>query len=46
MQLGFNNPNKYSFAGINVLSVVIEVPKSMIGSSGSFKTWVETKRKQ
>ena len=43
---GFNNPGTDSFAGTNVLSVVIEVPKSMIGASGSVNTWVETKRKQ
>jgi len=35
-----------SFAGTNVLSLVVEVPKSMIGGSGSVNTWVETKRKQ
>ncbi|MFK7832370.1 MAG: DUF4331 family protein [Winogradskyella sp.] len=43
---GFNNPGTDSFAGTNVLSVVVEVPKSMIGGSGSVNTWVETKRKQ
>lgn len=43
---GFNNPGTDSFAGTNVLSVVVEVPKSMIGGSGSINTWVETKRKQ
>ena len=43
---GFNNPGTDSFAGTNVLSVVVEVPKSMIGGSGSVHTWVETKRKQ
>jgi len=35
-----------SFAGTNVLSLVIEVPKSMLGGTGSINTWVETKRKQ
>ena len=43
---GFNNPGTDSFAGTNVLSVVVEVPKSMIGGSGSINAWVETKRKQ
>ncbi|RCW92256.1 DUF4331 family protein [Winogradskyella arenosi] len=43
---GFNNPGDDTFAGTNVLSVVVEVPKSMIGGSGTIKTWVESKRKQ
>ena len=34
-----------AFAGTNVLSVVIEVPKSLLGGSGSINTWVETKKK-
>ncbi len=42
----FNNPGTDTFAGTNVLSVVVEVPKSMIGNSGTINTWVETKRKQ
>ncbi|RIA10227.1 uncharacterized protein DUF4331 [Flavobacteriaceae bacterium MAR_2010_72] len=42
----FNDPGMDTFAGTNVLSVVVEVPKSMIGGSGSVNTWVETKRKQ
>ena len=35
-----------TFAGTNVLSIVVEVPKAMIGGSGSVNTWVESKRKQ
>ena len=35
-----------TFAGTNVLSVVIEVPKAMVGGSGTLNTWVESKRKQ
>ena len=42
---GFNNPGSDTFAGTNVLSIVVEVPKSMIGGSGTINTWVETKRK-
>ncbi|MEM6515807.1 MAG: DUF4331 family protein [Bacteroidota bacterium] len=42
----FNNPGDDTFAGTNVLSLVVEVPKSMIGGTGSVNTWVETKRKQ
>jgi len=42
----FNNPGSDTFAGSNVMSVVIEVPKSMIGGTGTINTWVESKRKQ
>ncbi len=42
----FNNPGSDTFAGSNVLSVVVEVPKSMIGGTGTINTWVESKRKQ
>jgi Domain of unknown function (DUF4331) len=34
-----------TFAGTNVMSVVVEVPKSMLGGSGSLNVWVETKKK-
>ncbi len=54
---GFNNPGDDTFAGTNVLSVVIEVPKAMIpgGVAGvnpfapntpMYNVWVEAKRKQ
>lgn len=43
---GFNNPGSDTFAGTNVMSVVVEVPKSRIGGSGTINTWVESKRKQ
>lgn len=42
---GFNNPGSDTFAGSNVMSIVVEVPKSMISGSGSINTWVESKRK-
>ena len=42
----FNNHGSDTFAGSNVMSVVVEVPKSMIGASGTINTWVESKRKQ
>jgi hypothetical protein len=45
MAPGFNNPGNDTFAGTNVLSVVVEVPKSMIGGSGTINTWVESKTK-
>ena len=43
---GFNNPGSDTFAGSNVMSIVVEVPKSMIGGTGTINTWVESKRKQ
>lgn len=43
---GFNNPGSDTFAGTNVLSIVVEVPKSKIGGSGTINTWVEAKVKQ
>ncbi|GAA3555249.1 hypothetical protein GCM10022395_03300 [Snuella lapsa] len=42
----FNNPGSDTFAGTNVMSIVVEVPKAMIGGSGTINTWVESKRKQ
>ncbi|WP_339894164.1 DUF4331 family protein [uncultured Algibacter sp.] len=42
---GFNNPGADTFAGSNVMSIVIEVPKAMIGGLGTINTWVETKTK-
>ena len=39
-------PGSDTFAGTNVMSIVVEVPKSMIGGTGNINTWVETKRKQ
>ena len=41
----FNDPGTDTFAGTNVLSVVVEVPKSMLGSAEVLNTWVEAKRK-
>ncbi len=43
---GFNNPGADTFAGTNVLSIVVEVPKSEIGGTGTINTWVEAKTKQ
>ena len=43
---GFNNPGTDTFAGTNVLSIVVEVPKSALGSSSTLNFWAETKRKQ
>ncbi len=41
---GFNNPGTDTFAGTNVLSTVIEVPKSMLGIGSSINVWLETKK--
>lgn len=41
----FNNPGSDTFAGTNVMSIVVEVPKSAIGGSGTINTWVESKTK-
>lgn len=43
---GFNNPGADTFAGSNVLSIVVEVPKSSIGGTGTINTWVEAKTKR
>ncbi|MBU3012512.1 DUF4331 domain-containing protein [Polaribacter vadi] len=43
---GFNSPGSDTFAGTNVMSIVVEVPKSEIGGSGTINTWVEAKSKQ
>lgn len=54
---GFDNPGTDTFAGSNVLSIVVEVPKSMLpgGVAGVnpfapntpiYNVWVEAKRKQ
>jgi len=42
---GFNNPGTDHFAGTNVMSVVVEVPKSTLNSSGKLNVWLETKKK-
>jgi hypothetical protein len=42
----FNNPGTDSFAGTNVLSVVIEVPKTLLNAStGKINVWLTTKKK-
>lgn len=43
---GFNNPGVDKFAGLNVLSVVIEVPVSLLGATnGKINIWATTKKK-
>ncbi len=42
----FNNPGTDTFAGTNVLALVVEVPKAMLGTSSTLNIWAETKKKQ
>ena len=42
---GFTSPGTDSFAGTNVLATIIEVPKSLLGSSATINVWAETKTK-
>jgi hypothetical protein len=44
---GFNNPGTDAFAGTNVLALVVEVPKSLLGTpmGGKFNVWAQTKKK-
>jgi hypothetical protein len=47
MATSFNNPGTDAFAGTNVLSLVVEIPKSMLNASnGKLNVWLETKKKQ
>ena len=41
----FNNPGTDTFAGTNVLSTVVAVPKTLIGGTGTINVWLETKTK-
>jgi len=43
---GFSDPGTDTFAGTNVMAVVIEIPKSSLNGNDSVNTWVTTKRKQ
>ena len=43
---GFNNPGKDAFAGTNVMSVVVEVPKKLLNSTGKINVWLTTKKKE
>lgn len=45
-QTSFRNPGMDSFAGTNVLSLVVEVPKSMLGTAQTINVWGEIKIKQ
>jgi hypothetical protein len=44
-QTGFRSPGVDAFAGTNVMSIVVEVPKSLLGSAATINVWAETKSK-
>ena len=39
----FNNPGSDTFAGTNVMGIVVEVPKVLLGSNGTINVWAESK---
>lgn len=44
-QTAFRNPGVDTFAGTNVMSIVVEVPKTLLGSAATINVWGETKTK-
>jgi hypothetical protein len=44
-QTSFRNPGVDAFAGTNVMAIVVEVPKSMLGTAATINVWGETKTK-
>lgn len=44
-QTSFRNPGVDTFAGTNVMSIVVEVPKTLLGSAATINVWGETKSK-
>jgi hypothetical protein len=44
-QTSFRNPGVDAFAGTNVMSIVVEVPKSLLGAAATINVWGETKTK-
>jgi hypothetical protein len=44
-QTGFRNPGVDAFAGTNVMSLVIELPKTLLGSGTTVNYWCESKTK-
>ena len=44
-QSSFRNPGVDAFAGTNVMSIVVEVPKSALGSAATINVWGESKTK-
>jgi len=44
-QTSFRTTGIDTFAGTNVMSIVVEVPKSLLGSAATLNIWAETKSK-
>ena len=44
-QTGFRSPGVDAFAGTNVMSIVVEVPKTLLGTAATLNVWGETKSK-
>ena len=44
-QTSFRNPGMDAFAGTNVMSLIVEVPKTLLGSASTINVWGETKMK-
>jgi len=44
-QTSFRSTGVDAFAGTNVMSIVVEVPKSLLGSAASINVWAEAKSK-
>lgn len=44
-QTGFRSPGVDAFAGTNVMSIVVEVPKNLLGAAATLKVWAESKTK-
>jgi hypothetical protein len=44
-QTAFRNPGMDTFAGTNVMSLVVELPKTMLGSAATINVWGESKTK-
>lgn len=44
-QTSFRSPGVDTFAGTNVLSIIVEVPKALLGSAATINVWGETKTK-
>ena len=44
--IGFSSPTgSDTFAGSNVMSIVVEVPKTLLGTAATINVWGETKSK-
>lgn len=44
-QSSFRNPGVDTFAGTNVMSIIVEVPKSLLGTATTLNIWAESKTK-